>query len=584
MLSRSIAGGSGYIPGESDVVNSNREDSGGCEPCPLLPATSRSSRAVTIRVADNNAVNLAVHQEGEGTASLAEKTPLSRRKVSGRNASSWLSNTWGLVRRAARITYRSLSFYRASPHDDPARQFMKLGGLFGGKWMQFQAICPAPDFKRDSNSRFPASEVAPGKVVSVLQGNVRQAPESVSVMSLEPDFVDDGPPVKRIRLEVPIKYVKNLGRGTVCQIDHCDINGRSYAVKSVSEESVSNICYDAWLYRKCYLPALRWGGSLASSHVKGYDSALSSFVQEGNLLTELEHTKTQGRVLAELSRTNRYSIPVPEESSLADYIQQIPVTFKVPEVAEDFSSSEALVMELIDGCSLDRGCAIYKHFRSSNTAWGAGSSLLDTGDSMNIVRELWSLVERVYIQAARQSNFLNGDFQEGNFMMKMEYDHICIYFIDHGNCITVDNFDDGAQAVLGDCLLVDLFLFFHQRYHGKGQDDNLQTVSQYTELCQMASVMDLVVTQPLTDTFFQPYKEFINDWRDVFDCQQESEFTLQRYGQEKTVGAICRDMYQLCQLHRTWSKEAEYMNTEQDFIRGLLDFLSKAVKKKQAHK
>lgn len=372
---------------------------------------------------------------------------------------------------------------------------------------------------------------------------------------------------------------KNLGRGTVCQIDHCDIDGHSYAVKSVSEKSVSNICHDARLIRKCFLPALCWKGSLASSHVKGYDSTLSSFVQEGNLLTELKNTKTQGRVLAELSRTNNYSIPVPEESGLADYIQQIPVKFKVPEVAEDFSSSEALVMELIEGCSLDhRDSAIFKHFFFSHTVWGEGGELFDSTDAMEITRELWTLVEKVYMQAARQSNFLNGDFQEGNFMMKMEYDHICIYFIDHGNCITVDNFDAGAQAVLADCLLVDLFLFFHQRYHGKGQDDNLQAVSQYSELSQMASVMDLV-TQPLTDQSFQPYTEFINEWRDVFDCQQESEFTLQRYGQEMTVGAICRDIYQLVQLHQTWSREAEHMNSEQDFIRGLLAFLSKAVKK-----
>ena len=102
MLPNSIAGGSRYFPAESthvtqDIVNRTNDDSEDREAYPPHPAIPWSSKAGTIQLVDNDAVNQSVQQEGEDTGKLAEKTPLSSRKVLGQNVSSWLSNTWGIV-------------------------------------------------------------------------------------------------------------------------------------------------------------------------------------------------------------------------------------------------------------------------------------------------------------------------------------------------------------------------------------------------------------------------------------------------------------------------------------------------------
>ncbi|WP_257264443.1 AarF/UbiB family protein [Endozoicomonas sp. ONNA2] len=335
---------------------------------------------------------------------------------------------------------------------------------------------------------------------------------------------------------------------------------------------------DVLVLKNVFLPLMRATGNLPINDIdiSHYIDALESFEQEGNLSIELDHTKTQGRVLADLSRTKSYSVPVPETLDLGNHIQGIPLKFKVPEIAEHISSPDALVMELVNGCTLDRDAAIARLFDQWKPDWSGGERLgIDSFEVENIMKELRTLLVKVYVEAARKSGFINSDFQEGNFMLKLESDHIGIYFIDHGNCISVDNFDQAAQSLLCDSLVTDLFLFFHQRYH---ENDKPLSVSEFSELCQTDSVMDSVI-YPLTDDYLQDNKKFINDWRKIFASKQDSEFTLRRYSPGMKIRGICSDIYQLFQLRWTSSPETGQSISEEDFFQGLINLLSKAVLK-----
>ncbi|WP_257294191.1 AarF/UbiB family protein [Endozoicomonas sp. YOMI1] len=574
-------------PGIQGIANLTRADSEDGEFRP----SHHSSLLRGVHTVDIDEENLTV-QSSDATGASATGGPLVHRTVSSSNSDSRLGSICAMSRRVVEVA--ATTIVALSPlmvYKDKAAKIISLGGVFFGKFAQLQALKVDSRFiRRLSNSQLQGGWIDPKTVENRLQRNLHNGgwwPEEIgSGIFPESDFENPDHRPKRAKLEAPIEYIENLGRGTVAQIDKCIINGHPYAVKSVSEKLIRNISDDVCIMKTVFFPVLRRMLVSALDKTLGtpityanFVKAATSLIDEGNLSKELVNTIKQGLVLEKLSQLNEYSIPVPVNSELANYVQRIPVKFKVPRVAENISSSDALVMEFIDGCSFDRFIKMYRRFRKWQPVWRQGEMLwLSTYNMRDINRSLRNLLVSVYVQAAHESRFLNGDFQEGNFMMKLESDHICIYFIDHGNCITVDNFDIGAQDVLCNCLVMDLFLVFYQRHHDRTQEDHLQLVSDHIELWE-ETIMDLPI-QPLAGEIHESSREFIHNWREVFDNQQQSsEFSVHRYTNGMTVREVCRDIYRMLQSNYVFSGKAEQMISEEEFIYSLPDVLSKAALK-----
>ncbi len=544
---------------------------------------------------DTDGINLTV-QPSDATGTSTAGMPLVHRTVSASNGDSLLGSIWAMTRRAVEVAATTTMAAFSPRTYDLVGGIMSSGGVLFGKFVQLWALkVDTPIIKRESNSQFPGGWIDPKTVVSVLQRNQHNNgwwPQAIgSGIFPESDFENPDHRPKRAKLEVPIEYIENLGRGTVAQIDKCLINGHPYAVKSASQKLIRNLSDDVCILKNAYFPVVRMMLVSALDRTHGtpitYDSfvkSADSLIDEGNLSKELANTKKQGLILKKLSQLNEYSVPVPDDSDAANYVQRIPVKFKVPEVAENISSSDALVMEFIDGCSLDRYGEMRERFSDWHPVWRRiqGGVFLCTRNVKEIIANLRELLVRVYLQAARESGFLNSDFQEGNFMMKLEHDHICIYFIDHGNCITVDNFDIGARDVLCNCLVMDLFLAFYQRHHDRSEEDHLQLASDHIESWQTDEIMDMRI-RPMAGEIHRSSRAFITHWRSIFislaNQQQESEFDFRKYFRGMTVRDVCRDIYRLLQSNYAFSGQAEQMISEEEFIYSLSDLLSKAALK-----
>lgn len=87
-------------------------------------------------------------------------------------------------------------------------------------------------------------------------------------------------------------------------------------------------------------------------------------------------------------------------------------------------------------------------------------------------------------------------------------------------------------------------------------------------------------TVQLAGEIHQSSREFIHNWRDIFDIQQQSsEFSVHRYTDRLTIREVCRDIYRMLQSNYEFSGKAEQMISEDKFIFSLLSLLSKAALK-----
>ncbi|MFK0570110.1 AarF/UbiB family protein [Endozoicomonas sp.] len=158
-------------------------------------------------------------------------------------------------------------------------------------------------------------------------------------------------------------------------------------------------------------------------------------------------------------------------SNLNDKGRKVQVKFKVPDVYPDFSSSDVLVMELIDGCTLDRVQEIKDMLGRWTPAWNNQQPLSEAQIQLTC-SQLKEQILKVYRDAGRIHCFFNGDFQTGNMMMTLDDDDICIYFIDHGNCFTVKSIFTHAIGMLNYQLIKSLFKLFHHRFHDSVEDSD----------------------------------------------------------------------------------------------------------------
>uniref|UniRef100_UPI002148E78D AarF/UbiB family protein n=1 Tax=Endozoicomonas sp. ONNA2 TaxID=2828741 RepID=UPI002148E78D len=164
---------------------------------------------------------------------------------------------------------------------------------------------------------------------------------------------------------VDILHINTVGRGVVCQLDHVDLNGAEYVVKTVSPELSKSIVGDLDLVANCIIPLMGLAGTFSKSDVELFANATKPFRQETDLSIELENTKRQADIFKCLSQTNAYCIRV----SVGDQICQVPFKVKAPVVNETLSNSNMLVMEFIDGCSLDRLSEVKERLRLWRPDW-----------------------------------------------------------------------------------------------------------------------------------------------------------------------------------------------------------------------
>ena len=350
---------------------------------------------------------------------------------------------------------------------------------------------------------------------------------------------------------VDICHVNTAGRGTICQLDHVNINGIDYAVKTVPPDSSRSIVGDVDLAAECVIPLMGLMRLLSKSDVELLSNAIKTFGQETDLSIELGNTKLQADVLRRLSETKTYCIKV----SVGDQTCQVPLKFKTPEVNETLSNSNILVMEFIDGCSLDRLEEVSERLRLWRPDWNHREQLSEV-QIKSIISSLHQQVLTVFLEALQQSGFLNADFQPGNFMIKLEGGGITINFIDHGNCVVLKDFMGVINHEINYFLLHGLFAFLHNRCHRKNQAEENQPSSVSNTLSVPSRIRDLTYI-PLADHQVGPVKLLVSHYQRVFGetiIPSMDDF-LNEYQREQTVEQICLRLFNW--LKSNWVRKNE---------------------------
>ncbi|WP_257264343.1 hypothetical protein, partial [Endozoicomonas sp. ONNA2] len=111
----------------------------------------------------------------------------------------------------------------------------------------------------------------------------------------------------------------------------------------------------------------------------------------------MENTKRQADILKRLSETKAYCIEV----SVGDHTCQVPLKVKAPVVNEALSSSNMLLMEFIDGCSLDRVSEVKERLRLWRPDWNDCKQLSE-GQIESIIKSVSQQVLNVFLEAWQQ--------------------------------------------------------------------------------------------------------------------------------------------------------------------------------------
>ncbi|WP_257295393.1 AarF/UbiB family protein [Endozoicomonas sp. YOMI1] len=427
-------------------------------------------------------------------------------------------------------------YYRASP--EAVAKILSLAGIYGklaqylvARMDEFQHLLTGSDqqvagFIGDLMrvvSQYPAGELNSDYVLDLLD-------EQIANSGYLDEMWANG---------VDISHVNTVGRGTICQLDRVDINGIDYVVKTVSPSLSRSIGGDVDLLTKCIIPAMGLMRHFSKSDVEVFSNAVKTFGQETDLSRELVNTEKQAAVLKRLSETKAYSIKV----SVGDQTCQVPLKFKAPEVNETLSNSNILVMEFIDGCSLDRLEEVSERLRLWRPDWNNCEQLSEV-QIKSIINSLYQQVLTVYLEAWQQSGFLNVDFQPGNFMMKLEGGGITVNFIDHGNCVVLKDFMGAINNVINYSLLHGLFVFFHNRCHGKNQAEENQSPSASDTLLVPSRIRDLTCI-PLSCRDVERIKLLVSDYQRVFreTIIPSMDDFLNEYQREQTVEQVCLQLF-----------------------------------------
>lgn len=375
---------------------------------------------------------------------------------------SWINSTWGSVAKVTRLTTRavkatctigaSVALTVISRRQDMLIPILKLGGCIG-KILERSSIHSNLNYAIEDNpiasdrnflsvynhlaSKFPRGEIASKTIEASLE---KQLPES------------------------HIKHIKTLGRGTLCQVDHIKIDGQSYAVKSLSPSLVKDFRTDCELLFDVIAPVMQY---FHHCHCPGAADTVGaqlyeSLARETDLLNELENAKKASKALQGLSNLMFiYLADHPGE-------RQVPVRFKTPEVFAAFSSKDALVMEFVDGCSLDRTNEVRQLLQTWTPPWN-DTRQLNEYQVAKIIDKLMMCCYLFYLHIAKEKGFLNAGFHMANFVLKLEHDNLEIYLVDHGNCFEVENLEQEIHRYVNShinySIIVSMVHFFHQRYN-----------------------------------------------------------------------------------------------------------------------
>ncbi|WP_257264342.1 hypothetical protein [Endozoicomonas sp. ONNA2] len=164
-----------------------------------------------------------------------------------------MNRTVGMSSRALQI-FSALSqayYYRDSPK--AAAKILSLAGIFG-KCAQYMVTRNdvLSELKKGSysqeaefflelmtiTSRYPAGELNIDNMLEILN-------ERIASSGYMEEFQPDG---------AYIRHVNTVGRGTICQLDHVDINGADYVVKTVSPKLEECIVEDVDLLAEIIFP------------------------------------------------------------------------------------------------------------------------------------------------------------------------------------------------------------------------------------------------------------------------------------------------------------------------------------------
>ena len=540
-------------------------------------AISTSRSTVSVSISDQQ---LQSAHERPAADSCTPGNSLTSRAIS-RSVGS-VTNTLNMTARVLGLFFSgTTSVLKAmcSRSSEPLAQFFHDNGGVCGKIGQYLALfhpqlesLESGQFSSDylnyvagmvkTASEYSAGEVDPAQIKKIVERNVANARlRSEGDMLGRPDAADihsgieflDNTPAS----SVPVQHIETLGRGTICQIDRFTIDGRDYAVKSFSENSVKNINRDVSIITSL-LSIVYNLGICSQLEFNNLFRAAKSFSLECDLSKELEYTKKASEALNNLTEAKKFHVDTGSG-------HQVPVQFRVPEVAEALSSPDALVMEYIDGCSLDRQKALRERLTAWQPKWKNGKSLSEA-EINYIITGIHKLVLSVYLESAKKSRFLNTDLQVGNFMMKLESDYIRIYSIDHANSIAKVNFLGLINDHINCSLVQGMFLFFHNRATGNDQAEE-QNIPCSTDTANDVDVHDLVYT-PLPVKQQESITEYITNHRRDFGEEIIPPIEDLLPSQEQaTIGEICRQIYhwlkdneQYCDPGTSVPSEAAFVN------------------------
>ncbi|WP_163370797.1 AarF/UbiB family protein [Endozoicomonas acroporae] len=477
---------------------------------------------------------------------------LASRAISGTIGS--VTNTLNMTSRVLGLVFSgTTSVLKAvsSRSPEPLAQFFHDNGGMCGKIGQYLALFHPPleslETKYSSDyynyvagmvktaSEYSAGEVDPEEIKKIIERNVATARMRAMLDRSGTADIDSGSEfiANNAVSAVTVRHIETLGRGTICQIDRFTIDERDYAVKSFSGKSLKSINRDVSIMTSL-LSAIHNIGIISQLEFNTLFRAAKSFSLECDLSKELEYTKKASEALNNLTEVKQFHVNTGSG-------HHVPVQFRVPEVAEALSSPDALVMEYIDGCSIDRQKALKDRLTAWRPEWKNGERLSEA-ELNNIIIGIYKLVLSVYLESARKSRFLNTDFQVGNFMMKLESNYISIYSIDHANSIANVDFLSLITEHIH-CKLVDgMFLFFHNRATGNGQVEE-QNIPCSTDTANDIDVHDLVYT-PLSVKQQEQLAELITSYRRDFGQEIIPPIEdLQPSQGQATIGEICRQLY-----------------------------------------
>lgn len=437
-----------------------------------------------------------------------------------------------------------------------AQFYHENGGLCGkiGQYLAATQV-PAEYFKSDqklynyvtdivkSASQYSAGKVDPEVIRKVVERNVANAglrsdrllsEGAMQERSGTADNDSGSQFMANIALSAAtVRHVETLGRGTICQVDQFNIDGQDFAVKYLSPELAEKINIDVSIMTDVFSDFYD-RGFMSEKDFDDFSKAFKSFSNECDLSQELKFTEKASEALKNLTETNEYRVSTGSG-------HQVPVQFRVPEVAVSLSSPDALVMEYIDGCSLDRTDALRERLASWQPDWKEGGRLSET-EIKTIIVGIHKLVLTVYLDSISESHFFNTDFQPGNFMMKLESDRISIYCIDHANSTANNDILRIVKDTVYYSLVIGLFLLFHSRATGNGLVEEQNTPSP-TDTTGEVDVRDLVYT-PISPEMLESLEEFIEPFRSGFGRGIIPPIDeLQQFQREATVGAVCSQTY-----------------------------------------